>query len=108
MKIQLNEVDRRLIERINEKIQVSTYIDDDDYIEVNDLLALLDDLDDAYNDLSFQYEEYKLNVEENYKPIGEGDNYHYYASTIKRLTKECDRQHEFIKEKGLLGEYGRN
>lgn len=108
MKIQLSEVDRRIIERICEKIGVSVDIDGDDWIEVDSILALLDDLDDAYNDISDEYEAYKEKIDDNYKPSDVNDNWRFYSKTIEELNKECDKQYQFIIEKGLKDEYDEN
>lgn len=105
MKIQLTDVDRRIIERVCEKINVSVSIDDDNWIEVDSILALLDDLDDAYNDLSYEFDEYKEHIKDNYKPIGAGDNYMFYSHTIEKLDEECNKQYQFIIKKGLKEEY---
>lgn len=105
MKIQLSDVDRRIIERVCEKINVSVSIDDDNWIEVDSILALLDDLDDAYNDVTYEYDEYKEHIKETYKPCDVNDNWNYYATTIQKLDEECNRQYQFIIKKGLKEEY---
>lgn len=105
MKIQLSEIDQRVIERVCNIILEDTGIDNEGWIEVDDLLAILDSLEDSYKDLEDEYNEYKENIKDNYKPIGEGDNYRYYANTIQKLDEECNRQWNFICEKGLKEEY---
>ena len=106
MKIQLSEIDQRIIERVCKIILEQTGIDEDGWIEVEDILAILDSLEDSYKDLEIEFDSYKTKIEENYKPIGEGDNYRYYANTIQKLDEECNRQWNFMKEKGLEEEYG--
>lgn len=105
MKIQLKEIDKRIIERVCKITQERTGIDDDDYIEVDALLAILDSLEDCYKDLEIGFDEYKTNVEENFKPCDVNDNWNYYATTIKKLDKECNKQYQFIVKRGLKEEY---
>lgn len=105
MKIQLSEVDQRVIERVCNIILEETGIDNEGWIEVDDLLAILDSLEDSYKDLEDEYNEYKENVKDNYKPVGAGDNYRYYANTIQKLDEECNRQYQFIIKEGLKEKY---
>ena len=106
MKIQLSDIDRRVLERVSKIINEDPGIDDSNWVEVDTLLAILDSLEDSYKELKYEFEDYKENIKDNYKPIGEGDNYRYYANTIQKLDEECNRQWNFIKEKGLEEEYG--
>lgn len=105
MKIQLTEIDRRIIERVCEKINVSVSIDEDNWIEVDSILALLDDLGDAYSDLSYEFEDYKERIKETCKPCDVNDNWNYYSTTIQKLDEECNKQYQFIIRKGLKEEY---
>jgi len=105
MKIQISEIDRRIIEKVCEKINVSVDIDGDNWIEIDSILALLDDLEDAYNDLSYEYEEHIEKVKDNYKPCDVNDNWNYYATSIKKLDEECNRQYQFIIKEGLKEKY---
>ena len=107
MKIQLSEVDYNLINRVCSLLNQETGIDDFNYIEVDTILAILDDLESKYKELEWDYEEYKEKIEDNYKPCDVNDNWRYYANTIEKLQNEIDKQHNFIKEKGLDEEYGR-
>ena len=107
MKILLNDIDYRLIERVCEAIGEKINIDMDGYIEVDDILAILDSLEDTYKDLEMEYEEYKENVKENYKPCDVNNNHRFYTRTIEALQKELDKEYSFIKEKGLIEEYGK-
>lgn len=106
MKIQLSDIDRRVLERVSKIINEDPGMDDENWVEVDTLLAILDSLEDSYKELKYEFEDYKENIKDNYKPIGEGDNYRYYANTIQKLDEECNRQWNFIKEKGLEEEYG--
>ena len=106
IKVQLNEINKRLIERVCEDIDEQTGIDADYWIDVDDILSIMDSLEDKYKDIEEQHEEYKEHVLQNYKPIGEDDNYRFYANTINRLDDECNKMWRFIKEKGLEEEYG--
>lgn len=105
MKIQLSEIDQRVIERVCKIILESPGIDEEGWIEVEDLLAILDSLEDSYRDLEDEYNEYKENIKDNYKPIGEGDNYRFYANTIQKLDEECNKQYQFIIKEGLKEKY---
>lgn len=105
MKIQLTEIDRRIIERVCEKINVSVSIDEENWIEVDSILALLDDLGDAYSDLSYEFEDYREHIKEICKPCDVNDNWNYYAKTIEKLDEECNKQYQFIIKKGLKEEY---
>lgn len=106
MKIQLSDIDRRVLERVSKIINEDPGVDDSNWIEVDTLLAILDSLEDSYKELEYEFDDYKENVKENYKPIGEGDDYRFYSHTINKLNEECDRQWQFIKERGLEEEYG--
>lgn len=105
IKIQLNEINKRLIERVCNVLEEQTGIDADNWIDVDDILSTLDSLEDKYQDLAYDYDEYKEHVLQHYKPIAEGDNYRFYANTINRLDDECNKMWRFIKEKGLEEEY---
>ena len=105
MKIQLSEIDRRLIERVCNDILEETGIDQDNWIEVNDILAILDSLEDAYKDLEDKYNDLQENIKDNYKPCSVNDNYRFYESTIEKLEKEDFNLWNFIKEKGLIEDY---
>jgi len=105
MKIQLSEIDQRVIERVCKIILESPGIDEEGWIEVEDLLAILDSLEDSYRDLEDEYNEYKENIKDNYKPIGEGDNYRFYANTIQKLDEECNKQYQCIIKEGLKEKY---
>ena len=105
MKIQLSEIDQRVIERVCKIILESPGIDEEGWIEVEDLLAILDSLEDSYRDLEDEYNEYKENIKDNYKPVGEGDNYRFYANTIQKLDEECNKQYQFIIKEGLKEKY---
>lgn len=106
MKIQLSEIDRRIIERVCEITEETTDIDADNYIEVDTILAILDSLEDSYKDLEDEYNTYREMISDNYKPIEVNDSHRYYVNTIENLSLEADKMHKFIKEKGLLEEYG--
>lgn len=105
MKVQLSEIDRRLIERVCNIVAEQTGIDDDNWIEIDDLLAILDSLEDHYRDLEDYYKEAAEEMKESYKPCDVNDNWRFYESTIEALQAEINKQHRFIKEKGLIGEY---
>lgn len=103
MKLQLSEVDRRLIERVCDIICEQTGVDEENWIEVDDILAILDSLEDKYQDLKDSMRD----IKENYKPCDINDNWNYYATTIQRLEKECKKQYDFIKMEGLKDKYDR-
>lgn len=105
MKIQLSEIDRRMIERVCDDIFEETGIDENNWIEVDDLLAILDSLEDKFKDLKDELDEYKENVKNNFKPCDVNDNWNYYATTIQKLDEECNKQYQFIIKKGLKEEY---
>lgn len=105
MKIQLSEIDRRLIERVCDDILEETGIDDDNWIEVDDILAILDSLEDKYSDAIIEFEDYREHIKEVCKPCDVNDNWNYYAKTIEKLGEECDRQYQFIIKRGLKEEY---
>lgn len=107
MKKELSEIDTRLIHRVDDIIGEETYIDIDGYVDVDDLLSMLDSLEDKYKDLESEFEEYKLDIKENYKRCDINDNHEYYESTITKLNNEVNKQYRFIKEKGLEEEYGK-
>lgn len=105
MKIQLSEVDQRIVERVCNIILEDTGIDNEGWIEVEDLLAILDSLEDSYKDLEDEYNDYKEHIKENYKPLGEGDDYRFYANSLDKLTNENNNLWKFINEKGLVEDY---
>lgn len=105
-KIQISDIDRRVLERVSKITGEDPGVDDYNWVEADTLLATLDSFEDKYNEIKNDYEEYKEKVKDNYKPIGEGDNWNYYSTTISRLERECKKQYDFIKEKGLKEEYG--
>ena len=107
MKIQLTEIDRRLLERISEIINEDAGIDEDNWVEIDTLLAILDTLEDCYKDLKYEFDEYKVNVLDNYKPCEVNDNWRFYSQTISKQEKEITNLWGFIKEKGLEEDYGR-
>ena len=106
-KIQISDVDRRILERVSNITNEDTGVDEDNWVEVDTLLAILDSIEDRYMDLEDRFNDYKEHIEENYKPIGEADNYRFYSKTIEKLQHELDKEYQFIKEKGLEEEYGR-
>lgn len=105
VKVQLSDVDRRILERVSDITGEDTGVDDYNWVEVDTLLAILDSLEDCYIDLKERYDDYHEKVKDNYKPIGEGDNYRYYAHTIENLNEECNKQYQFIVEEGLKEKY---
>ena len=105
MKIQLSEIDRRLIKRVCNDILEETGIDQDNWIEVKDILAILDSLEDTYKDLEDKYNELQENIKDNYKPCSVNDNHRFYESTIEKLEKRDFNLWNYIKEKGLIEEY---
>lgn len=105
VKVQISDVDRRLLERVCKITNEDTGVDDYNWVEVDTLLAILDSLEDSYKDLEIEYEAYKTNVEENYKPIGDGDNYRFYSHTIEKLKETCNKQYQFIVKEGLKEKY---
>lgn len=105
VKAQISDVDRRLLERISNITNEDPGVDDYNWVEVDTLLATLDSFEDKYNEIKNDYEEYKEKVKDNYKPCGVYDNWNYYQVTISKLEKECKKQYDFIKEKGLVEEY---
>lgn len=106
IKVQISDIDRRILERVTKITNEDPGVDDYNWVEVDTLLAILDSIEDKYNELKIEFDEYKEKVKDNYKPISEGSSYRYFANTIKRLDEECKKQYEFIKEKGLEEEYG--
>lgn len=106
MKILLDETDLRLMARIKDIIGKIS-IDTDGYIEKDELLGVLWDLTDAYDDETYKVEELELKIEENYKPCDSSDNWRFYSHQIKALQDEINKRGDFIEEKGLAEEYGR-
>ena len=108
IKVQLNDVNRRLIERVCDDVEEQTGVDVDNWIDVDDILAILDSLEDKYSDTLDEFKEYKEHILQNYKPVGEEDNWRFYSNTISKLEEECSNMWNFIKERGLEEEYGKN
>ena len=100
-KVQLSDVDRRLIERIDKLTNYHTDIDEDGYIDVSLILACLDDLETEYHRLDSEYDGFR----ESSKPCDINDSWEYYSTLVYRLQGKINKQYEFIKEKGLEEEY---
>lgn len=110
IKARISDVDRRLLERISNITNEDPGVDDYNWVEVDTLLATLDSLEDSYKELENALEDKCQEFEdfkENHKPCDIGDNWNYYSTTISRLERECKKQYDFIKEKGLVEEYGK-
>lgn len=105
MKILLDETDLRLMTRIKDIIGKIS-IDTDGYIEKDELLGVLWDLTDAYDDAIYKIEELDTKIQEEYKPRDVNDNWRFYSHQIEALQEEINKRGEFIKEKGLEEEYG--
>lgn len=100
MKIQLNDIDRRLIERICEKTGYTTGIDEDGWVEVDTLLAHLDELDNEFIRIEERIEKLEETIRENHP-----DTYFDYSRKVENILNELDKQWNFIKERGLEKEY---
>lgn len=97
MKYQLSDVDINMLERVCKKIRVSTGIDDDGYIEIDNLLGIIEELEDKYDEAEEDIEDYK----DNYRPIGDESGWdlaHCYQ-------REMENEREFLEDKGLWKEY---
>lgn len=107
MKILLSDVDLRLIERLK-KVVGNIKVDPDGYIEIDELLGVLWDLKDEYDNTVSVIEEMtdKLDtLKENSKPCDCNDNWRYYQGTIDKLQDIVRSQNDFIKERGLEDDY---
>lgn len=105
MKILLDETDLRLMARIKD-IVGKISIDTDGYIEKDELLGVLWDLTDAFDNAIYKIEELETKIQEEYKPRDVNDNWRFYSHQIEALQEEINKRGEFIKEKGLEEEYG--
>ena len=103
IKIRLEEYDINLVNRVSDKTRTQINLDQDGWIDVDDILSLLSELESENTDLQIKLDE----IRENCKPCDINDNWQFYSKTIKDLQIELDKQHKFIKEKGLLEEYGK-
>lgn len=107
MKILLSEADLRLIERLK-KVVGNIKVDPDGYIELDELLGILWDMEDEYGNVEKVAQDMteKLDtLKENSKPCDCNDNWRYYQGTIDKLQDIVRSQNEFIKERGLEDDY---
>ena len=74
MKILLDEAELRVMKNISDKVGKIT-IDQDGYIDKDELIGILWDLNDAYDDLEDRYREFEMDVQDNYKQITQAEQY---------------------------------
>lgn len=65
----MNKMDQVYIKTENLNEWIAKYFPHKDLISVDDLLAVIEDLDGELSDLRTEYEEYQQNVAENYEQI---------------------------------------
>lgn len=107
MKILLSDVDLRFIERLK-KVVGEIKVDCDGYIAIDELIGVIWDLKDEYDNTVHTLQEMteKLDeLKENSKPCDCNDNWRYYQSTIDKLQDIVRSQRDFIKERGLTDDY---
>lgn len=75
MKLKLNDIDIRLLERIANITGCETGIEPDGYIDVDILLATMDELEDSYRTLEENYDNYREFVKDNYKQKSLAESY---------------------------------
>ena len=67
MKYKLSKRDMNLIEEVAEKTCVDYDVDKDGFIEVDNLMALIEDLKDVYDKLEDKFIEYDEQINEDYR-----------------------------------------
>ena len=67
IKVRLNDVDIRLLERVSDITGTETGIDRDGYIDLDLILSALDDLQDCYSDLEQRFSDYVQDVDDNFR-----------------------------------------
>lgn len=67
MKYELSEIDRRLIERVSKITCVDYEIDNDNYIKLDTIIALIDDLETKYTELETKFIDFETKVQEQYE-----------------------------------------
>ena len=67
LKIRLNDIDIRLLERVSDITGTETGLDKDGWINIDYILATLDDLQDAYSDLEERFSDYVQDVDDNFR-----------------------------------------
>lgn len=102
MKVELKDIDINLIENVCEKCGTKPEIDDDGYIEVDTILAILDELDEKCIELEERIEGLEESIRD-----GHPDTYFDFSKKVQSLIAVLEKQSNFIKEKGLEEEYGK-
>lgn len=66
IKIRLEDYDMNLIKRVSDKTRTQINLDQDGWIDVDNLLSLLSELEDYYDNEAQEFEDYKNKVDEFY------------------------------------------
>ena len=74
MKILLDEAEYRVMKQIEKKVG-TIKIDELGYIDKDELIGVLWDLNDAYDDLEDRFIEFEQDVQDNYKQISQAEQY---------------------------------
>jgi len=74
MKILLDEAEYRVIKQIEKKIG-KINIDELGYIEKDELIGALWDLNDAYDELEDKFITFEQDVQDNYKQVSQAEQY---------------------------------
>lgn len=77
MLIKLTEYDLKEIKRMEEVIGKCKVIPvgDDKYIEADELLGMIEDLNYEYNNLQDKFLEFEADVQDNYKRVSQAEQY---------------------------------
>lgn len=67
MKYQLSEIDKRVIDRASNITCVDYEIDNDNYIEADNLLTIIDDLEDKYDEIYNKLIEFDEKMQETWR-----------------------------------------
>ena len=74
MKILLDEAEFRVMKQIEKKVG-AIKIDELGYIDKDELIGVLWDLNDAYDDLEDRFVEFEQDVQDNYKQVSQAEQY---------------------------------
>jgi len=66
MKYELSETDKRLIDKVSDITLVDYEVDDDNYIKVENLIALIDDLETKYKKLEDKFVQFEGKIQESW------------------------------------------
>ena len=82
MKYKLDDLDKELIQKAGKQTLSKYEIDNQNYIEVQELIRVIDDLMLEVNHLEEEVQDIKQDMQENYKPAYR-DEYEYYGVSRK-------------------------